>query len=88
MIISATPSIFGDVANGVMLNKNPIFLGGQGGVVGPCRLAFGTVTTAGTICRKDEYDENRLVINTGAEKSASIPYNKRILGDVKRIIAK
>ncbi|MBW1649562.1 MAG: protein GlmU [Deltaproteobacteria bacterium] len=82
----ATPSIFGDVFNGVMLNKNPIFLGGQGGVVGPCRLAFGTVTPAGTICRKDEYVENRLVINVGAEKTVSIPYKKKIFGDVKRII--
>jgi UDP-N-acetylglucosamine/UDP-N-acetylgalactosamine diphosphorylase len=83
----ATPSIFGDVVSGVMLNKNPIFLGGQGGVVGPCRLAFGTVTPAGTICRKDECEENRLVINAGAGKSVSIPYNRRILGDVKRVIA-
>ncbi len=83
----ATPSMFGDVAAGVMLNKSPIFLGGQGGVIGPCRLAFGTVTPAGTICRKDELEENRLVINARAEKSVSIPYNKRILGDVKRVIA-
>ena len=82
----ATPSIFGDVAKGVMLHNNPIFLGGQGGVVGPCRLAFGTVTAAGTICRKDEFEENRLIIDAGAQKSISILYNKRILGDVKRIV--
>ena len=38
----ATPSLLGDVPRGVMLNQPPIFLGGQGGVVGPCRLDFGT----------------------------------------------
>ena len=39
---------------GVMLNQSPIFLGGQGGLVGPCRLAFGTITAAGTINRKEK----------------------------------
>jgi len=32
----ATPSLLGDVPNGVMLKQSPIFLGGQGGLVGPC----------------------------------------------------
>ena len=45
----ATPSLIGDVPRGVMLNQHPIFLGGQGGLVGPCRLEFGTVTAAGSI---------------------------------------
>ncbi len=31
----ATASLFGDVAHGVMLDQPPIFLGGQGGAVGP-----------------------------------------------------
>ncbi|MEL7668838.1 MAG: UDP-N-acetylglucosamine pyrophosphorylase, partial [Actinomycetota bacterium] len=30
-----TPSLFGDVPRGVMLDRPPIFLGGQGGAVGP-----------------------------------------------------
>ena len=42
----ATPSLIGDVARGVMLNQSPIFLGGQGGLVGPCRLAYGTITAS------------------------------------------
>jgi len=42
----ATASLIGDVPNGVMLNKNPIFLGGQGGLIGPCRLTFGTIIAA------------------------------------------
>lgn len=57
----ATPSLLGDVPSGVMLEKEPIFLGGQGGLVGPCRLAFGTVLAAGTLQRKDELRENRLI---------------------------
>ena len=59
----ATPSLIGDVPRGVMLRENPIFLGGQGGMVGPCRLAFGTVIAAGSICRKDELRTNRLILH-------------------------
>jgi len=81
----ATPSLLGDVPNGVMLNKNPIFLGGQGGLVGPCRLAFGTVTAAGSICRKDELKEQRLIIE-GGEKSGNIPFKSLRYQNSKRII--
>ena len=49
----ATASLLGDVPRGVMLDRPPIFLGGQGGIVGPVRLGFGTVTVAGAIIRKD-----------------------------------
>ena len=61
----ATPSLIGDVPRGVMLKQPPVFLGGQGGLVGPCRLAFGTVVAAGTICRKDQLEENHLVTDNG-----------------------
>ncbi|MBW1849448.1 MAG: UDP-N-acetylglucosamine pyrophosphorylase, partial [Deltaproteobacteria bacterium] len=37
----ATASLIGDVSRGVMLRQKPIFLGGQGGLVGPCRLEYG-----------------------------------------------
>ena len=64
----ATPSLIGDVPKGVMLDQEPIFLGGQGGMVGPCRLAFGTVVAAGTILRKDEMRSGRLLAdNTGKQ---------------------
>jgi bifunctional UDP-N-acetylglucosamine pyrophosphorylase/glucosamine-1-phosphate N-acetyltransferase len=56
----ATPSLIGDVPGGVMLDRAPVFLGGQGGLVGPVRIAFGTVIPAGQICRKDITDEHRL----------------------------
>ena len=49
----ATASLLGDIPRGVMLDQPPIFLGGQGGLVGPRHLAFGTVIAAGGICRHD-----------------------------------
>ena len=61
----ATASLIGDVPRGVMLNRRAIFLGGQGGLVGPRRLAYGTVVAAGTICRKDELREDRLIFGGG-----------------------
>ena len=56
----ATPSLIGDVPRGVMLDQSPIFLGGQGGLVGPVRLEYGTVIPAGIICRKDQPHPNSI----------------------------
>jgi UDP-N-acetylglucosamine/UDP-N-acetylgalactosamine diphosphorylase len=56
----ATPSLIGDIPGGVMLDRAPIFLGGQGGLVGPVRIAYGTVIPAGLICRQDILEENAL----------------------------
>lgn len=69
----ATASLIGDVPRGVMLNQPPIFLGGQGGIVGPCRLAYGTVLAAGGICRKDQLEPGRLVI-PGSSRPANLPF--------------
>ena len=82
----ATPSLIGDVPLGVMLNQSPIFLGGQGGLVGPCRLAYGTLTAAGTICRKDQLKENYLVIE-GGPKSARLPFKAGGYRNLKRVLA-
>jgi UDP-N-acetylglucosamine/UDP-N-acetylgalactosamine diphosphorylase len=49
----ATPSLFGDVSRGVLLDQSPIFLGGQGGVVGPVEMEYGVVQAAGSVCRRD-----------------------------------
>ena len=49
----ATPSLFGDVTHAVFLDQPPVFLGGQGGVVGPRRVAFGAILPAGSILRED-----------------------------------
>lgn len=81
----ATPSLLGDVPNGVMLNQHPIFLGGQGGLVGPSRLAFGTVIAAGSIYRKDELRQKRLLIESGG-KSGSIPFPSFRYQNRQRII--
>jgi UDP-N-acetylglucosamine/UDP-N-acetylgalactosamine diphosphorylase len=54
----ATPSLIGDVSRGVLLDQPPIFLGGQGGLVGPVRVTYGVIAPAGIIIRKD-------VLNTG-----------------------
>jgi len=81
----ATPSLIGDVPRGVMLNQSPIFLGGQGGLVGPCRLEFGTITAAGTICRKDQLKPGQLVFaRTG--KSGNIPFTRGMYPGIKRIV--
>ncbi len=58
----ATPSLVGDVPRGVMLNQLPIFLGGQGGLVGPVRIGYGTVIAAGTVYRKDCPEGGKLLI--------------------------
>ncbi|MCX8033124.1 MAG: UDP-N-acetylglucosamine pyrophosphorylase [Thermoleophilia bacterium] len=58
----ATASLFGDVPQGVMLRQPRIFLGGQGGVVGPVRVAYGTVLAAGSILRHDVLEPGRLVV--------------------------
>jgi len=57
----ATPSLIGDVPRGVMLNQRPIFLGGQGGLVGPARIGFGTVIAAGTVFRGDCPEGGKLI---------------------------
>jgi UDP-N-acetylglucosamine/UDP-N-acetylgalactosamine diphosphorylase len=49
----ATASLIGDVSHGVMLNQPPIFLGGQGGLVGPSQIGYNTVIAAGVIYRGD-----------------------------------
>lgn len=57
----ATASLIGDVPRGVMLKQPPIFLGGQGGMVGPMRLGYGNVVAAGTILRGDLPEDNKLI---------------------------
>ncbi len=83
----ATPSLIGDVPRGVMLNQRPIFLGGQGGLVGPCRLEFGTVTAAGSIIRKDELRPGRLIFS-GMGSGGSMPFMPGMYQNIKRVVVK
>jgi UDP-N-acetylglucosamine/UDP-N-acetylgalactosamine diphosphorylase len=68
----ATASLIGDVPRGVFLDQPPIFLGGQGGLVGPARIAYGTVIPAGMICRRDILEERSLFVAPAEAKEARI----------------
>ena len=80
----ATPSMMGNVYQGVLLNQNPIFLGGQGGLVGPCKIGFGCLTIAGSIIRRDELKTDRILLG-GSLKEASIVRTASGHGNVSRI---
>jgi len=80
-----TPSLFGEVPRGVMLDQPPIFLGGQGGAVGPLRLGYGNVTAAGAIIRKDVPQNGRMIIGK-THRGGEIPFVPGIYTGLKRII--
>ena len=81
----ATASLVGDVSEGVVLDKDPIFLGGQGGLVGPARIAYGTVVAAGGICREDLMEESQLHVPV-LPASGTKPYNTGVYQDIDRIM--
>ena len=58
-----TASLIGDVPRGVMLDQSLIFLGGQGGMVGPLRIGYGNVVAAGSVLREDVPQENQFIIS-------------------------
>ena len=81
-----TASLFGDVPRGVMLNQPPIFLGGQGGAVGPLRLGYGSVVAAGSVLREDVVEDRKLVFVTpppGLQRGHS-PHVYKNLGRILR----
>lgn len=82
----ATPSLIGDVARGVMQRQQPIFLGGQGGLVGPTTIEFGTITAAGSCCRKDISRQGMLVYGKPMPTRHEHPYQPGVYGSVARII--
>ena len=47
----ATPSLVGNVTDGVFLDQQRIFLGGLSGMVGPASVGFGAMTVAGQVIR-------------------------------------
>jgi len=81
----ATPSLIGDVPRGVMLKQKPIFLGGQGGIVGPLRLNFGITVAAGTILRKDELRSDRMIFG-GSAREGNVSARGLRLGGTARTI--
>lgn len=78
----ATPSLIGDVPRGVMLDQPPIFLGGQGGLVGPLKIDYGTVITAGTIWRRDS--EGAKLLHGGGARMLTQDYRAGLYGDIRR----
>lgn len=82
----ATPSLIGDVPRGVFLDRSPIFLGGQGGLVGPARVTYGTVIPAGTICRQDILEEGKIFAATDAPKAPRV-FAIGIYRGINRIVA-
>ncbi|HSR88297.1 MAG TPA: hypothetical protein VLL07_05045 [Pontiella sp.] len=81
----ATASLVGDVPNGVFLDNHPVFLGGQGGLVGPVRVAYGTVVAAGGVCRRDISEPDQLHIPAPPREDTR-PYETGVYGNVDRIV--
>jgi UDP-N-acetylglucosamine/UDP-N-acetylgalactosamine diphosphorylase len=82
----ATASLIGDVPGGVMLNRPPIFLGGQGGLVGPVTIGYGVTVAAGTIVRKDLLKENSIILGQRVPPRA-IPFHQGLYTNIQRLIA-
>ncbi len=81
----ATASMMGNVHQGVMLNQRPIFLGGQGGIVGPLRMGYGCITAAGSIIRKNELKNDRMILG-GGFKEVSLPRRVGVYSGVDKIV--
>jgi len=82
----ATASMLGDVPRGVMLDQPPIFLGGQGGLVGPCHIGFGCVVPAGLIWREDAPGDGLLLQSTPHPSGASKPFMAGVFRKIARIV--
>lgn len=81
----ATASLLGDVPRGVMLDQPPIFLGGQGGLVGPCRIEFGNIVAAGSVYRKDTLESGQLLIGAPG-RGGSVPFRRGGYPGISRIV--
>ncbi|TAN35617.1 MAG: UDP-N-acetylglucosamine pyrophosphorylase [Verrucomicrobia bacterium] len=82
----ATASLLGDVPRGVMLDQPAIFLGGQGGLVGPCHIGFGCVVPAGLIWREDAPGDGLLLQPTPRPTGTSKPFTAGAFRSVERIV--
>jgi bifunctional UDP-N-acetylglucosamine pyrophosphorylase / glucosamine-1-phosphate N-acetyltransferase len=80
-----TPSLIGDVPRGVMLNQPAIFLGGQGGIVGPLRMGFGNVVAAGSLLRTDYPEDNKLIVGK-THSGKTINSTRRAYANIHRIV--
>jgi hypothetical protein len=78
----ATASLIGDVPRGVMLRSAPIFLGGQGGLVGPVMLGYGTVIAAGTVW-EDDCPQGGMLLK-GSALLSERPHHPGLYREVRR----
>ncbi len=82
----ATPSLIGDVPRGVLLNQPAIFLGGQGGMVGPASIPFGTVIPAGQIWRGEHTKPNQIVLKKSVNRNMNMPFEAERYKGISRIV--
>ncbi|NKB25478.1 MAG: UDP-N-acetylglucosamine pyrophosphorylase [Kiritimatiellae bacterium] len=83
----ATASLIGNVSQGVMLDQSAIFLGGQAGLVGPARIAFGTLLPAGFICREDVENPGQMIVpKPGLTPGDSKTLQRGVYRSIDRIV--
>lgn len=80
-----TASLIGDVPRGVMLNKPAIFLGGQGGMVGPVRIGYGNVVAAGSVLRSDFPEDNKMIVGK-THSPMAIKFTARTYKNLHKIV--
>jgi bifunctional UDP-N-acetylglucosamine pyrophosphorylase/glucosamine-1-phosphate N-acetyltransferase len=80
-----TASLIGDVPRGVMLNQPAIFLGGQGGIVGPLRMGYGNVVAANSVLRNDFPEDNKLIVGK-THSAKTINFKPRAYANIPRIV--
>lgn len=82
----ATASLIGDVPRGVMLDQAPIFLGGQGGLVGPAHVGYGCVIPAGVVWRRDAPGEHQILYPPAEPARGPRPYHMGVYREAARIL--
>jgi len=80
-----TASLIGDVPRGVMLNQPAIFLGGQGGIVGPLRMGYGNVVAANSVLRNDIIEDNKLIVGK-THSGKTIDFRPRGYPNIRHIV--
>lgn len=70
----ATPSLVGNVTDGVFLDQKRIFLGGLSGMVGPASVGFGAMTVAGQVIRHPVADST-MHAETGSKIDRSCSFS-------------
>jgi bifunctional UDP-N-acetylglucosamine pyrophosphorylase/glucosamine-1-phosphate N-acetyltransferase len=80
-----TASLIGDVPRGVMLNQPAIFLGGQGGIVGPARMGYGNVVAANSVLKNDFIEDNKLIVGK-SHSGKTTNYRPKAYPNIRRIV--